>query len=278
MITNTSLPSIGNAVRLFVTPPASAVYWRILRRTADAFTGAADAGAVVVADQCTDNSVLDAAGLVNGTPYFYRDYAWNGSAWIDPGMSVSATPGASYADDGIDPQSFVRERIELGMAVEVGRGMLQPTTGKVQVLTAPFALADNLSLPAISVHMDSTAPAVRALGEDVGGDDADLATGAIGESEGWLARMTLAVVGVSLNPDERISLRRALRRVIIGNLQVFDSIGMIEIEFSQSDTEDFTQDGTPLYYSRGSLTFQAPAFITASAPPVSGATVTVTTP
>ena len=277
MITNTFLPSIGNAIRLFVTPPAGATWWRVLRRTADAFTGPTDAGAVLVADQSTDNAILDAVGLVNGTPYFYRDYAWTGAAWIDPGVSASATPGASYVDDGIDPQTFVRERIEAGLAVEVGMGTLVPGTGAIQVLTAPFAMADNLSLPAVSVHMDNTSPATRAIGEDLFGDVIDPATGNVNETEGWLARMTLAIVGVSLNSDERIALRRALRRVIIGNLEVFDSIGMVEIEFSQSDAEEFADKNTPLYYTRGTLTFQVPAFIQAAVPPITSVSITATT-
>ena len=141
MITNTQAPSVGNALRLFITPPAGAVYWRVLRRTADAFTGASDAGAVVVADACTDNAVLDVTGLVNGTPYYYRDYAWNGSAWLDPGQSASATPSTSYTGEAIDPQGIVRERVSLGLAAEVAAGRLKPTSGTIPVFTAPFAMA-----------------------------------------------------------------------------------------------------------------------------------------
>ena len=147
MITNVQPLSAGNAARLFITPPSGAKYWRVLRRTADAFTGASDTGAVVVADQNTDNAVLDAHGLVNGTPYFWRDYAWTGSAWIDSGASISATPAATYVGDTNDPHHLVRDRVELGLAVEVSRGNIKPKSGKIPVLISPFAMAASGARP-----------------------------------------------------------------------------------------------------------------------------------
>ena len=278
MITNTMAPSVGNALRLFITPPAGAVYWRVLRRTADAFVGATDAGAVVVADECTDNAVLDVTGLVNGTPYYYRDYAWNGLAWLDPGQSASATPSTSYTGETIDPQGIVRERVSLGMAAEVSAGRLKPTTGTIPVFTAPFAMAEHLTFPAVSVHMDATSPGARFIGEVLAPDDADLSSGIITETEGWLARMTLTVSGVSLNPDERIALRLALRRVVLANLPIFDHNGKVEIEFSQNDTEEFSENNAPLYFTRGTLTFLAPAFVQDTVAPIVSVTVAVTAP
>ena len=80
--------SAGNAVRVFITPPAGALWWRVLRRTADVFTGQDDAGAVVALADGTDNTALDIAALVNGTAYFYRAYFWDGTAWA-AGETVS---------------------------------------------------------------------------------------------------------------------------------------------------------------------------------------------
>lgn len=261
---------VGNAVRVFITPPAGAQIWRVLRRTADAFTGPNDVGAVVVVDESTDNVVLDVTALENGTEYFYRDYSTTngGVTWADSGASLSTTPVADYQGDDIDAQELVRDRLILGMAVEVQRGALVPSTGKIPVVTAPFALMDGITFPCVSVHMDSTGPAERALGEDVLNEFVDHETGAISEAEGWLARWRIGVVGVSLNPDERIALRKAIRRVIQANLGVFDNAGLIQIQFSQSDSEENLGDNARLYRTDGVFECLSPAFVTDAGPVV----------
>jgi len=278
MITMIFTLPVGNALRVFVAPPEGAVYWRVLRRTDDAFTGADDAGAVVVADGCTDSMVPDFTGLVNGITYFYRDYAWNGSTWIDPGVSQSGTPAASYQGDTIDPQSLVRERIGLGMAVEVQRGTLKPASGAIPVLTAPFALANGVSFPVISVHMENTGPANRAIGEMMTGYIGDVLDAGITETDGWFARTVLKVVGVSLNSDERIAMRMAILRIIQANLPVFADAGLLEVEFSQVDTEQFTENNAPLYLTEGTFSCLSPAFVQDAAPAIESVPVTITTP
>jgi hypothetical protein len=266
---------VGNALRVYITPPACAVYWRVLRRTADAFTGPDDAGAVVVVDGSTDNAVLDTFDLVNGTTYFYRDYAWVAGAWVDPGVSDSGTPSADYQGDTIDPQSIVRERVELGLAVEVARGALKPASSTIPVLTAPFALADGVTFPVVSVHFETGAPAHRGLGEVYLGDMAGVLDSNITATEGWLERTVLKVVGVSQNSDERIALRQALLRVIQANLPVFNASAMIEVEFSQADTEQFTEKNVPLYFTEGTFVCLSPAFVQDQVPAITDVTVTL---
>lgn len=136
--------AVGNAVRLILAPPAGTVGTRVLRRTADSFTGPDDQGAVVVLDASAD-TVLDTTGLVNGIPYFYR--AWHrtpAGAWIAT-PSVSCTPASTYTDESTDPQTVVRERLGLGLAAEIKRGLLKPASGKIPVLTTPFALPENIT-------------------------------------------------------------------------------------------------------------------------------------
>ena len=258
--------SVGNAIRAFLAPPDGALWWRLLRRTSDAFTGVDDPGAVWVADDCTDNVVLDTIALTNGASYVYRLYSWDGAAFAvsDP---ASATPATTYGSGGPTPQDVVRDRIDLGMKAEVAAGRLAPDGGKVSVITAPFVLADNAVFPTITVHMDSTEPAERFLGENlfgaIGMDD-----GEVQETEGWLARWSLTVLGVSLNSAERIALREAVRRVVQANLAVFDDFGMVQIGFSQRDVEDTSSYAAPLYMTYGTLTCVAPTFVSDAVAPV----------
>lgn len=252
---------IGNAVWLFITPPPGALWWRVRRRTvATAFTGPDDAGAVLVADRCGDNAVLDDVGLVNDIAYFYRAYyRMPGDAWVESDIA-SGTPAATYRGDDIDPQTIVRDRLSAGLAVEVKRGVLKPKDGKVPVLTAPFAQPDKVVFPCVSVHLDSDSPSNRALGEMLYADDHEPGGGWT-ETEGWLSRVQLNIVGVSLNPDERIALRQAIQRIMTGNLPVFDAHGLVQCEFSQRDTEELEANNAPLYLTSGTFTCLAPTFV-----------------
>jgi hypothetical protein len=265
-------------VQLVVTPPAGAQYWRILRRTADAFTGPGDTGAVLVADESQDNAVLDqGAPLANGTPFFWREYDWIGGAWVDSGASVTATPAATYQGGAVDPQTLVRDRIDLGLQVEVSRGALTPASGSVQVLTAPFALADATRLPCVSVHHDSSTPATHLVGEGFGLVP-DWENGSVGDTTGWFKRVSLTIAVVSQNGDERNALRRALERVMLANLPIFWDAGFVEIEFAQSDSEEFGEKNAVLYHTRGAFTCQAPAWINAGATIITSADASATTP
>lgn len=277
MISLTSPLPIGNAVRLYLTPPAGAQWWRVLRRTADAFTGAADAGAVTVIDGCTDNTVLDITALENGTLYFYHAYYWTGTAWIDGGASVTATPAATYQGDDIDPQTLIRDRLEAGLKVEVARGALRPVSGAVPVLTAPFAAPDQITFPVVSVHLEMDTRADRSVGEMHFPDEANSVTGDWDDTEGWLSKTTLAIVGVSLNPDERIALRQAIQRVLAANASVFNEAGLVLCSFSQRDAEQFSENNAPLFITEGTFDCMAPSFVTASESTVSAVSVGVTT-
>ena len=263
MISAIQAPASGNALRIFLAPPRGAFWWRLLRRTSDEFAGPDDPGAVVVVDRSRDDVVLDTTALVNGTPYVYRLYSSNQAGWTESDP-VTGTPAATYEPGGPNPQQIVRDRVELGMAVEVAAGRLKPDGGKVYVITAPFVLSDNAKFPTVTVHNDSDDPGERVLGEMLSGDFEAL--GGIGESEGWLLRWSLTVLAVSLNPDERIALRESLRHVILANLPIFDDAGMVQIGFAQRDVEDTERYSAPLYMSYGTFTCLAPSFVSDVAP------------
>lgn len=267
-----ALPA-GNALRLFLSPPAGASVWRVLRRATGDFTGPDDPGAWLAVPDGTDEVALDAIGLVNGVSYSYQLYALVGDVWV-PSDVATATPAASYRDNIIDPQAIVVARLALGLAEEVRRGTLRPQSGKIPVVTAPFAMADGIKLPAVSVHLDLDAPADRAMGEMVFSDAHLTGIGGWDESEGWMSRVQLNIVGVTLNYDERIALRQAIKRIVIANLPVFADLGLLQVEFSQRDSESEGANNAVLYYSGGLFACVAPAVVSATVDEISDVSVT----
>jgi hypothetical protein len=249
----------GNAVRLYTALPVGATYTRILRKTSDTFSGPTDVTATVVNPGFAGDSLVD-HGVINGTTYFWHAWDRVGPGWVDGGASLSAVPATSYLDDTLDPQELLRDRIQLGINAEIARDALMPPSGSVQVTTAPFALPDGITFPTVSVHLESTGPAERAVGDEIEDFHDPVSDEYIG-TEGWMSRWSMTVAGVSLNPDERITLRKVLRRIVQANLEVFADAGMLLIEFQQTDSEQFSENGAPLYFTNGAFSCVAPAFV-----------------
>jgi hypothetical protein len=245
---------VGNALRLWIEPPATAVRWRILRKTANAFSGPDDASALLVYEGSAE-SLIDAKHLANGVEVWYAPF-WtaDGTTWT-AGPTAYATPAATYDDSSTDAQSLVRERLESGLQVEVQRGNLVTDLGHVQVFQAAPSMEGDLRFPLVSVHLDYEEPSDRFLGEDiVGGIGDDLE-----ESAGWLANVGLTIVGWSLNADERAELRRALRRIILGNLQVFADKGLQQVSVKFQDVDAISGEyGAPVYQIMANFTCLAP--------------------
>jgi hypothetical protein len=253
----TALP-IGNAIRILIDPPAGALLWRVLRADGDSFSGESDPAATVVF-QGTVISIVDADCLVNGTHYTYGAFFYDGVQWSASDVAV-CTPVASYEDKSTDVLSLVRDRIEVGLQNEVVLKALSPQSGFIEVRNAPPAFDDS-SWPIVTVHVISDGSGDRALGEDLVGDSVDPLTGNWGEEDGWLARVHLVIVGWSKNPDERIALRKVLRRLVIGNLPVFDAAGMTHIDFQQTDQDEMGAYAVPVYQSVCTFTCNAPAAV-----------------
>ena len=253
-----SLP-VGNAIRLFITPPAGAEAVRVLRRTADTFTGPADTGAFLVGESL-DNVVIDTAALVNGQAYFYRPYALVAGSWI-AGASVAGTPAATYQDASAQVVEVVRERLAAGLLVEVKRGALQHELGKIPVLIASPTFEDT-KWPVVTIHVAQDAPEHRWIGEMQQSDwfdpDADEWVG----TEGWLSRVQLTIAGWALNSDVRAALRKAIKRIVMANLPVFDERGLYQIGLSQQDLDDFQSYSAPVFQSVGQFSCLARSAIT----------------
>lgn len=253
---------VGNAIRLHLSPPAGAVRWRILRAGADVFSGPDDTSAVLVFEG-DDKVVLDTHFLKNNAPAFYRPFYWINGAWV-PGETASGIPAATYDDISTDPQTIVRKRIEEGLAEEVKRGALHNDLGYIQVFTAPPQMADDFRFPLVTIELQSDRPNTRALGEMIAPDEFDPIGWDWNEHDGWLSDVELSIVGWSLNPDERIELRKAIRRLIVANLPVFDDAGMVQVQLSMQDMDMLSGEfSTPLYQCVGTLTCQAPVAVRA---------------
>lgn len=263
----------GNALHLSLVPPSGATRWKVLRKGADDFTGASDPDAYL-AYEGTDRSIMDTHALQNELPAFYRAYYWDGLAWT-ASATATGTPQATYEDASTDVLSIVRDRLEAGLAVEVARQKLNPDHGYIQVLTAPPAADGGVQLPVVTVHLANEDQAERGIGEMIAPDEFNTVTSEWSESEGWLAKVQLEIVGWCLNPDERVELRKALRRIVVANLAIFDAAGMVEITFSQQDVDALSGEyAANIYQATCSFNCLAPVRVTSSADPIIDVTVT----
>ena len=184
----------------------------------------------------------------------------------------------AYVDYSVDSLSLVRDRLAAGLAVEVARGTLIPSTGAIPVLTAPPQF-DDTRWPMVSVHLVSESPSERSIGEMLVSDSFDQDANQWTESEGWLANVQIAVIGWSMNPDERIALRKAIRRVVIGNLSVFDAAGMVTPEFSIQDVDSVAGEyPAPVYQAAGTFTCQAPVVVGDQVEPIVDVEVAISNP
>lgn len=247
----------GNAIRLFLTPPAGAVNWRVLKKPTDSFTTYDDPSAVLVFEG-DDTVIVDAELLQNGATVCYRPFYFDGTVWT-AGATALGTPAASYEENTTDVLSFMRDRIEAGLVVEVQRGNVLPDAGFIQVYTAPPSLERDLRFPLVTIHLESETSAERGLGEDISGDEFDLEGFAWSESEGWLAQVQLTIVAWSLNSDERIELRKCIRRIIIANMPVLATRGIIQVNLTQQDVDAVNGEfGAPVYQVMSSFSCLAP--------------------
>lgn len=271
-----ALPA-GNAVRLILAPPANAAAWKVLRRVAAAPTGPTDPDGVLVADWSQAEAWLDDEGLTNGIPVhyrvFYRDAA--GAPLLPHHPASTVTPAATARDTSASPLRLIRRRIEAGLAVAVTAGVLRPSSGRVPILLAPMADPNKISLPIVSVHLESDRPLERGLADHILSED----LGAAGwdDTTGWLSEVQINIVGVSLNPDERITLGEVLKHIVMVNMGVFAAHGLLRIAFSVSHSELAPEStAAPLYVAAGTLTCLAPSTFAATASSIVDAVATVT--
>ena len=275
MIVSAAPVPIGNAVRLILQAPAGSVLTRVLRNTSGEFAGPSDPAASIVFEG-QDDGCIDFCGLTNGTSYAYCAFDFVAGAWVSSPV-VEVTPAANSSLVTDDVLTLVRDRLRAGLAVEVQAGRLQHANGAIPVLTAP-PLFETTTFPIVTVHLNNEAPSIRGLGEAECDEIFDPTSGLFTDSQGWLADVSLDVMAwVVGNPDVRIALRQAIKKVLIGNLSVFDSAGLVQVQIGQSDMEDFESYNAPVYQTRTTFSCLAPSVVTApSDPPLSDVAVCAT--
>lgn len=265
----------GNALQVTLAPPAGAMSWRLLRKAANAFTDENDPQALV-AFEGGDPIITDAEpGLMNETPVYYKPFYQAANGTWSTAPSAAGTPLASYEDNSTDVMRIVRNRLEAGLAVEVARGTFKLDGGRqaIAVYSAPPA-AGAVDLPVVTVHLDSEREEGTGLGELIT-PDLLLPGGDWLEHEGRMADVSLEIVGWCLNPDERIEMRQALRRIIMANLGVFAAAGMNEVAFSFKDIDAISGEyQVNIYQSYCSFTCQAPVIVTNKVSPIADVQIT----
>lgn len=220
--------------------------------------------------------VVDTRYLQNEVMAFYRPYyTADGVIWTS-GSTNSGTPRAIYEEQTADVLSELRDRLEAGLLVECQRGNFQTELGYIQVYTAPPSLERDLRFPLVTLHLESEEPAERGIGEVIGVDEFDGIGSDWQEYEGWLSSVRLSIVGWSLNSDERIELRKAIRRLVVANLPVFDSFGWVQINLSQQDNDAISGEyPSPIYQVMSTFSCLAPVRVSADAAAISEVNATI---
>jgi hypothetical protein len=260
-----SLP-IGNAVSIHLTADSE---WRLVRSLSLA-PGAAFQ--VIDAGEAGVSVVIDSDNLLNGQSYCYTLLVSSGGEWVADGEGICVSPSVTVDSVAVDPLSIVRERIAAAITADISSGRLHHKDGRVRVLNAPPQF-ENVNFPVIVCQLVADEPDLRGLGDmfpDLIGSD-----GVFEEFSGWLSRVTINIGGWSLNPDQRIALRHAIKRAIIGNLPVFHAAGLNEVAVSFSDSDDFNSFDAPVYTTMARFTCLAPSVNKARITPLTDVQITL---
>ena len=245
---------IGNAVKILLNFPAGAIRVRVYRWQNPPDPEVVGDGILIY--QGTESYVLDNRVPTNGVPYHYGALFEDADGATVAWEYTEATAVADFDVGGEDVQELVRDRLFMGLQNEVAAGRLRAPKERaaISVLTAPPPF-DAGNMPIVSVHLDADADGAgeRLLGEELFG-----VAGELIESEGKITRTSLTIVGWSLNMEERIALRKALKRIMTGNLPIFADAGMLLPQFDQQDDEDFKSYSAPVYMARGTFTCLQP--------------------
>lgn len=243
----------GNAVRLTVSATTDSIKWRVLRKTTNDIVDENDPAAVIVYEGCLE-SIVDIE-VVNGTVYYYQLFDYINSVWVSS-VSVSVIPSATYKDQNLDVIDLLLRRLELGFAIEVINDDINPASGKVSVKSAPPEF-NSTTWPVVSVHLDNDSRGESAIGEVIF-PDIELDTTGWEESEGWLANISVSIIGWTVNSLQRNRLRKSIKRILLANFPVFESVGMELCSFNLQDSEDLQSYPTPVYMTNCSFTCLAP--------------------
>ncbi len=273
--------AVGTAVDISLNVDAKTSWLRLLRKTGPNanFSGPADPDAFRVIDASITpasqtrlfSSLLD-TDVLDQHVYTYMAFAYRAPEWL-ASATRDITVNPTLQDDPIDVVDYVVQRIDVGLQNELRAGRLQSEHGIIPVFTGP-PQSQTPAFPLVTVHCDAITSDERAIGEHIAPDLLDTPgppehnAGQWLIGEGWLSKISITITGYSLNLTERTRLRSALRRIIQGNLQIFSSVGMFNIDFSQHDQEDFESYNVPIYMTVGTFTAVSPEIAIGTTHPI----------
>lgn len=260
------LSRAGAAVYLYLDPPAGPSHLRLVRRYDATFPALpTGTGNIEVYAGVPTGGILDWHEVVPGAVHWYAPYYLTGATWT-LGTAYSITPTIQTHAPTLDSLDVIRERIEVGLNALLADGYLRHPRNQFNVLTAPPVLED-ACFPAVAVHLDQAVADTHFVGGFIGDDTTE--DGLQRETEGWWARYQVQVEAWSLNPDERRLLRRALRDILVSGRDVLELIGLMELEVSLADSEDFQSYNAPLYHTVAKLSYLAPDVVWSESTPLS---------
>jgi hypothetical protein len=126
-------------------------------------------------------------------------------------------------------------------------------------MTAPPSLQNKLSFPLVKLLLENEYPSERSIGDLIDDESYDEDDHEWFEQRGWMADVQISITGWALNPTERIRLRKSIRRILIGNFDVFAAKGVLLPVLSLTDADAVNGEfDAPLYLVNGTFTCQAP--------------------
>ena len=260
MITMILPVEAGNALKIYLNPPDGSKFWRVYKKGGPTVEGIDDPEAVLVVEG-NDRYYLDDFGLINDVQVWYSVFYNIDGDWV-LGNTVSAIPHYSLEDISPDTLDVLVARLVSGLEEVVRSGEVTPASGYIPVLTSPPSMDTGPSIPCVTVTYNREGPEEHMLGMVFLGDRESQPDGSGWfDSEGWMASVDISVTAWSINPEERRTLRKVLRRIIIGNAAVWDSHGMVKVTFTTSDDDDFERFEPPMYLVAGTFRCLAPVVV-----------------
>jgi len=261
--------TFGGAVRLLWVEPTDATYDHvvILRKASPTFSGINDVSATRIysgvgqlareyrsvflpGDVASSNAyrtILDTLIAEWNQTTYYALYAAN-AAESDVSSAVvlaAVLPPVSTVEE-LDIIGTLLPFIASYLKAQIAVGMLALPQGmtEIQVIDGP-PLIDTIRFPVVSLHLDDDHPTGFAIGDEIGhldetGDD-------VVARRGLLSAVTVAVVGVTDNPEIRRALYRSLKACLIAGRQLLEQTGLVNMEVSGRYAEDFANYDMPLY-------------------------------
>ncbi len=240
-----NLDRSGGAVHLVLCPPVGATQLVVLRRHDDAFNDdfTQDQSSVVIYRGGITNSILDWQGILPCVPHWYKPFYYVNNEW-QSAAAQSITPTIETHPPLGDSLDVVRERVEIGLNALVAARHLHHPRQRFHVLTAPPQM-DDVVFPCVAVYLSRNNQEEQFVGSFISEGKWD--NNQVHGIYGGLGRYSVQIITFSLNHDERRLLRLSLRDILIANRDLFESLGMYEMQYNFHDDEDFQSYSAPMY-------------------------------